>query len=426
MHGIKTLLAFAFILAIPATRAADDNWPQFRGPTADGHSSARGLPLTWAEGKNIVWKTAIHDMGWSSPVIWGKQIWMTSGLGSVEKQGPDDGKQLFVICVDKDTGKILYDFKAFDVEKPGTRLFYNSFASPTPVIEEGRVYLHFGSPGTCCVDTATGKVLWSRNDLPCDHWRAAGSSPILFENLLILTFDGYDVQYLAALDKTTGKTVWKTDRNITTYKDNKNGDIKKAYSTPAVVMVDGQPQLISPSAQCTMGYNPRTGEELWRVQHGGMNAASLPVYGFGKVFVTTAAGGEQLVAIRPEMRNPAPANRIDWSFKKNVPSRPSPLLVGDLLFMVSDAGLVSCVDAKTGELVNTLRLKGKFSASPIYAEGRIYFVSEDGPTTVVAANRELKELAVNALDGSCMASPAASGKALYLRTKTHLYRIEEK
>src|SRR5947209_12155684 len=136
---------------------------------------------------------------------------MTAGLGSPDKQSPSDGKQLFGICVDKDTGKIVYDLKVFDVEKPGTCFAYNSYASPTPVIEEGRVYLHFGSPGTCCVDTTTGKVLWSRNDLPCDHWRAAGSSPILFENLLILTFDGYDLQYLAALDKTTGKTVWKTD-----------------------------------------------------------------------------------------------------------------------------------------------------------------------------------------------------------------------
>ncbi len=244
--------------------------------------------------------------------------------------------------------------------------------------------------------------------------------------MLILTFDGYDVQYLAALDKTTGKTVWKTDRNITTYKDNKNGDIKKAYSTPAVVTVEGRLQLVSPSAQATIAYDPRTGAELWRVQHGGMNAASLPLYGHGRVFITTAAGGEQLVAIRPEMKDPQPANRIDWSFKKAVPSRPSPLLIGDLLYMVSDGGVVTCVEAKTGQMAGTTRVKGKFSASPIYADGRIYFVSEDGPTTVIEANKDLKVLAINELDGNCMASPAVSGKALFLRTRTHLYRIEEK
>jgi outer membrane protein assembly factor BamB len=420
------ILTLILLATASTVRAADDNWPQFRGPTADGHAPGRGLPLEWSENKNVVWKTAIHDKGWSSPVIWGKQIWMTSGLGSVDKRTPDDGKLLFGICVNKDTGKILYDLKVFDVDKPGTCFDYNSYASPTPVIEEGRVYLHFGSPGTCCVDTTTGKVIWGRNDLPCDHWRAAGSSPVLFEDLLILTFDGYDHQYLAALDKTTGKTVWKTDRNITTYKDNTNGDLKKGYSTPAVLTVDGRQLLVSSSAQCTMGYDPRTGAEHWRVQHGGMNAASLPVYGHGRVFLTTAAGGEQLVAIRPGLKDAKADERIDWSYKKAVPTRPSPLLVGDLLYMVSDGGVVSCVEAKTGQLAGTTRIKGKFSASPIFADGRIYFVSEDGPTTVIEPTKELKVLAVNELAGDCMASPAVSGKALFLRTRTHLYRIEER
>ena len=416
MHRILPILVLAIVFTSPTARAADDNWPQFRGPTADGHAAGRGLPLTWAEDKNVVWKTPIHDKGWSSPVIWGQQIWMTTAR--------EDGKQLFGVCVDKATGKIVYDLKLFDVEKPKFCIPMNSYASPTPVIEAERVYLHFGSPGTACVDTATGKVLWSRDDLPCDHWRSAGSSPILFENLLILTFDGHDLQYLAALDKNTGKTVWRKDRNITTYKKD-DGDLKKAYSTPAVVTVEGQQQLVSPSAEATIAYNPRTGEELWRVKHGGMNAASLPLYGFGRVFITTAAGGEQLVAIRPELKN-APSSRIDWSFKKNVPSRPSPLLIGDMIYMVSDGGIVSCVEAKTGQLVNSIRAKGKFSASPIYADDRIYFVSEDGPTTVVEANRDLKVLAVNELDLGCMASPAASGAALFLRTRTHLYRIEQK
>ncbi len=418
MHGTRTLLVLALAFASSTSRAADQNWPQFRGPTADGHAAGRGLPLTWAEGKNVVWKTAIHDKGWSSPVIWGNQVWMTTAL--------ENGKQLFGVCVDRDTGKIVYDLKLFDIEKPKFCIPYNSYASPTPVIEAGRVYLHFGSPGTACVDTATGKVLWSRTDLECDHWRSAGSSPILFENLLILTFDGHDLQYLAALDKTTGKTVWKKDRNITTYRIN-DGDIKKAYSTPAVITIEGRQQLVSSSAEATMAYEPRTGEELWRVKHGGMNAASLPVFGHGRVFVTTAAGGEQLVAIRPEVKEPPPGNRIDWSFKKNVPTRPSLLLIGDLLYMVSDGGTASCVNAKTGEQVGTpVRLNGKFSASPVYADGRIYFASEDGPTRVVEAKPEMKVLAVNELDGNCMASPAVAGKALFLRTRTHLYRIEEK
>ena len=417
MHDTRTTILLALILALPSPASAGENWPQFRGPTADGQSDSRGLPLTWAEDKNIIWKTAIHDKGWSSPVIWGQQIWMTTAR--------EDGKELFAVCVDRATGKIVHDLKVFDIEKPAFCIAYNSYASSTPVIEAGRVYVHFGSAGTACIDTATGKTLWTRIDLPCNHHRAAGSSPKLFGDLLILIFDGYDVQYVAALDKTTGKTVWKKDRGILTYKKD-DGDIKKAYGTPAVFEIEGKPQLICPSAQATIAYNPRTGEELWRVDHGGMNACAVPVYGHGRLYLTSGDGGDQLVAVKPEGKDPVPGSRIDWTMKKNVPSRPSLLLIGDYLYMVSNGGIASCVDAKTGEVVATVRLKGNFAASPIYAEGRIYFVSENGPVTVVEAGRELKVLAVNELADNCMASPAVAGSALFLRTRTHLYRIEGK
>jgi outer membrane protein assembly factor BamB len=413
MHGTRTIVVLALALAFPTPGTADENWPRFRGPSADGHADGRGLPLTWAEDKNVVWKTAIHDKGWSSPVIWGDQVWMTTARA--------DGKELFAVCVNRDTGKIVHDLKVFDIAEPAFCIAYNSYASPTPVIEAGRVYVHFGSAGTACLDTATGKVLWTRTDLPCNHHRGAGSSPILYGDLLILTFDGFDLQYLVALDKATGKTVWKKDRGIQYTKD--DGDIKKAYGTPSVLEIDGKPQLIAPSAEATIAYDPRTGAELWRLIHGGMNAATTPLYGHGRIYLTSGARvdtrSEQLLAVRP-------GGRIDWSMTKNVPSRPSPLLVGDFLYAVSDQGIASCVDAKTGEVVTTARLKGKFSASPIFAAGRIYFVSEDGPVTVVEPGRELKVLAVNALDEGCMASPAVSGSALFLRTRTHLYRIEQK
>src|SRR5438874_7918705 len=199
MSRTPAVFALACLILCPPLRA-DDNWPSFRGPTADGHSSAKGLPVSWSEKENIRWKTPIPGKAWSSPVLWGKQIWMTNA--------PEDGKTLSAVCVDCDSGKILHDIKVFDNPKPAFCIVTNSHASSTPVIEEGRLYVHFGSAGTACLDTATGRTLWTRRDLPCDHWRSPGSSAILYKDLLLLTFDGHDKQYVAALDKASGKTVW--------------------------------------------------------------------------------------------------------------------------------------------------------------------------------------------------------------------------
>src|SRR5262249_12818569 len=231
MRSCLPLIVSAFLTA---EAAAGETWPQFRGPRGEGRTDAVGLPVRWGEKENIVWKTPIHDKGWSSPVVWGGQVWMTTARA--------DGKELFAVCVDRETGKILHDLKVFDVEKPAFCIPFNSYASPTPVIEEGRVYVHFGTYGTACLDTATGKKLWERRDLNCDHFRGPGSSPIVFGDLLFVHFDGFDVQYVVALDKATGKTVWKKDRAIDYGTD--NGDLKKAYATPTVITVQGKPQLI--------------------------------------------------------------------------------------------------------------------------------------------------------------------------------------
>lgn len=416
MRHTRTGLTFSFSLLFLPSLLAGENWPEFRGPSGNGHSKATGLPVTWSETQNIAWKTAIHGKAWSSPVVWENQVWLTTAR--------EDGKELFAVCVALESGKVLHDLKVFEIEKPAFCHAFNSHASPTPAIEAGRVYVHFGSSGTACLDTATGKVLWTQRDLPCDHFRGAGSSPILYQDLLILTFDGFDFQYVAALDKRTGKKVWKTDRKIRYDKD--DGDWKKAYATPAVIEVKGKPQLVCPSAQATLAFNPRTGEEIWRVDHGGMNVASRPLFENGKLYLTTGYSGKQLFALDPDGTGLLPSNHIDWAFNKAVPSRPSLLLIGGSLYMVSDNGVASCIDAKTGELAGTQRLPGKFSASPIYADGRMYFAGEEKTTYVVEANREMKILAANKLDEGCMASPAVAGKALILRTRTHLYRIEQK
>ncbi len=394
--------------------AAGDNWPRFRGPTGDGHSDATGLPLKWSEKENVVWKTPIHDQGWSSPVVWGNQVWVTSGA--------EDGKQLFAICLDKETGRVVHDIK-FEPERPQIHKF-NSPASPTPVIEEGRVYVHWGSACTACIDTKSGKVLWQRLDLRCDHFRAPGSSPVLFGGLLYLTFDGFDAQYVAALNKEDGTTVWKKDRSISYHSD--NGDFRKAFGTPSVIEVNGKPQLVSSAADGTIAYDPKTGDEIWKVQYRGMNTATTPMYGHGLVYLTTGDSDTLLLAVRPDGRGDVTATHLAWKTNKGVPQRPSPVLVGDHLYTVSDGGIVSCFDPKTGEVLKTARLGGKFWASPIVADGKMYFSSQEGAVFVVEANPELKVLAENHLDDGIKASPAVSGKALFVRTYTHLYRIEAK
>ncbi len=407
-----------FLLALSLPARAEDSWTQFRGPNGSGLSRSTGLPTTWDEKTNVVWKMAIPGKGWSSPVVLGKQVWLTTA--------PADGTTRHALCIDRDTGAVVKDIKVFDTPKPlYTMIAFNSHASPSPVIEEGRVYVHFGCAGTACIDTKTFKVLWTRTDLKCNHWRGPGSSPVLHGELLFLTFDGYDRQYVAALNKSDGKTVWLKDRSIDYQTD--NGDLKKAYSTPAIVTVDGKEQLVSPAAGGTEAYEPKTGKLLWTVHHrGSMNAAAPPLVGLGRVYVDIAYGSK-LLAIRPTGKGEVTKSHVDWTFTRNVPTRPAPILVDDLIYMVSDNAVATCIDAKSGKEVWTKRLGDKFSASPVCADGHLYFCDQDaGNCYVLATGRKPKVVAVNKLDDGCMASPAIAGKALFIRTKKSLYRIEKK
>ena len=394
--------------------SAAENWPEFRGPTGDGHARSLGLPAVWSERNQVVWKTAVHGRGWSSPVIWDGQIWLTTAT--------EDGTKLYAMCFDEDSGRILYDLLLFEVAQPQEIHAFNSYASPTPTIEQGRVYVHFGSPGTACLDTSSGRVHWQRTDLPCNHWRGAGSSPILFEDLLIVHLDGYDYQYVVALDKATGQTRWKIERNIAYGTD--DGDLKKAFCTPIIISVNGQLQLISPAAKAAIAYDPRTGKEIWRIRYDNHSATARPLYGLGMVFINSGFSKASLMAVRPQATGDVTDSHIAWTTDRSIGSKPSHLLIDDLLYVVHDQGTASCLDARTGEPVWQKRLGGNFSASPIYADGKIYFMNEEGMTTVIRPGREFTVLATNRLDDGCLASPAVADRALFIRTTTHLYRIE--
>jgi len=418
------LLAVLSVLALDTRAGENLTWPQFRGPNGDGRTDATSLPLHWSETNNVKWKTPIHGRAWSSPVVADNRVWITTAS--------EDGRELFAVCLDARTGKVVHDLKLFTVEQPQFAHKFNTYGSPTPVIEGDRVYVTFGSPGTACLDEKTGKVLWERRDFVCNHFRGAGSSPILFQDLLIMHFDGSDYQFVAALDKVTGKTRWKVDRSID-FKDlgsdgkpTADGDFRKAFATPHVATVDGQKILISIGAKATYGYEPLTGKELWRVEertsHSG---ATRPVVGRDLVYYPTGFSKGQLLAVRPNGTGDVTTSHVAWTVKRNVPCKPSLLLIEDSIYMIDDGGIASCLDAKTGQEIWRERVGGNYSASPLAAPGRLYFFSEEGKTTVVAAERQFKVLAENTLESGFMASPAVVGNALILRTKTHLYRLEE-
>jgi outer membrane protein assembly factor BamB len=411
------LATFAALLAGCGGAFAETRWTEFRGPSGTGHSDSTGLPREWSEGKNVAWKTAIHGRGWSSPVVLGTQVWLTTATA--------DGKEMSVLALGRDDGKVLFDQKVFAVAEPQDTRQYNSYASPTPVLEEGRVYVHFGSYGTAALDTATGKVLWTRRDLPCNHWRGPGSSPILYKDLLIVHLDGYDVQYVVALDKKTGKTVWKADR--THDFGTNDGDQKKGFATPVVIEASGKAQLISPAAKAVVSLDPLTGRELWRVRYPQHSAAARPLFAHGLVYVDTGYGKADILAIRPDGRGDVTDTHVAWKSTRGVGAKPSPILVGDLVYAVSDSGgVVTCLDAKTGAEIWQQRVGGGgHSASPLYADGAIYFFAEDGSAVAMAPGRAYRELGRGALgEKGVMATPAIAGKAVFLRTESHLYRLE--
>ena len=391
-----------FLLLTVSVSAQD--WPEFRGPTGQGYSDERGVPLNWSETRNVQWKVAIPGKGWSSPAIQGDRIWLTTAT--------EEGKSLRAICLDRNTGAILQNVEIVRRKDPGQINGKNSHASPTPVLEGDRIYLHFGTHGTACI-TQSGEIVW-KTRLEYDNGQhGPGGSPVIYDNLLIVSCDGQDVQFVVALDKLTGKVRWKRLR-----------EGHQAYTTPLVVRLPAGDQVVSPGAFRAIAYEPRTGKEIWQTKYGdGFSNVPRPVYGQGLVFICTGFHEPSLLAVRPDGRGDVTRSHVAWSLKRGVPLTPSPLLVGEELYLISDNGIATCLDAKTGTEHWKARVGGNHSASPVYADGRIYFLSEEGESVVIAPGKEFKVLAKNQVDGRTLASMAVSGGSIFIRSHSHLYRL---
>jgi outer membrane protein assembly factor BamB len=401
-------------LSFAATVHADD-WPQFRGPTGQGSAAGR-LPTEWGPKKNVAWKKAIPGLGWSSPVIAKGKIYLTTSVG-----GTKGSKELSLraLCLDAATGNILWNNEVFAQKGAIIGIHSkNSHASPTPIFDGDRIIVHFGHQGTAALDL-DGKILWKNNNLKYEPVHGNGGTPIIVDSNVVFSSDGGDIQFLVALDRATGDVVWKSDRNPAS-------SSKFAFSTPLLIEVGDRPQIISPCAGYVAGYESKKGDEIWRVDYGeGYSNVPRPVFAHGLLYVSSGYNSPILYAIRPGGQGDVTKTHVAWMLKKGAPLTPSPVIHGDELYVIADNGLASCVDAKTGKIHWQERIAGSYSASPLVADGKIYFLSEDGAGTVIKAAKEFELIARNELAEKTLASYAASDGALYIRTEKNLYRIQE-
>jgi outer membrane protein assembly factor BamB len=417
-RGILCLLCF-----LPASMVYSQvpSWTHFRGSHLDGISEETGIPVKWDDSTYIAWQKEIPGKGWSSPVVLGKQVWLTTAT--------DRGYSMKALCLDAATGNTLFERQVFHPDSLYRIHAVNSYATPTPALEEGRVYVHFGRYGTACLDTRTGKTLWERTDLQCEHIQGPGSSLLIYRDLLIVHMEGADVQYILALDKFTGETVWRTDRPAELM-DRLEPIGKKAYTTPIIVRVDGRDLMISNGSAACIAYDPLTGKEVWRIVQGEDSTIAMPTESDGIVFfytsfVTAPDGSQQaeLLAVDPLGKGDLGSTNVLWRLPTPRLQLLTPLVVNGLLFTIDSMGTLRCLDARTGKEYWSKKMKGKFNASPVYAGGNIYFSSTGGTVSVFKASKAEEQVAENRLDGSIWATPAIAGGALYIRTEHTLYKI---
>ena len=383
------------------------DWPQFRGPGGQGLSTERGLPLEWSESKNVAWKVPVPGRGWSSPVVAGGRVWLTTAT-AVKKD-----TSLRLLAFEVETGKPALDVEVFRLHDAELLNAKNSHASPTPIVDGDRIYVHFGAEGTAALSTA-GEILW-KTRLPYQSQHGNGGSPELAGDLLIINCDGFDENFVVALDTRTGKTRWRTNRPQPS---------SQAYSTPLAIHAADRDQIVSVGAFNAVAYDPQNGREIWHVSYPeGFSNVPRPVYGAGLVFITTGFQQPSILAIRPDGKGDVTKTHVAWRLSRGAPLTPSPLIAGDELYVVTDNGIASCLDARTGAVHWQQRLGNSFSASPVFADGRIYFLDEDGRTIVIKPGTTFEPLAANLLDGPALASMAVAAHSFFIRTATHLYKI---
>jgi len=415
-------LLITFIFIMPYHGYSQHNsWTHFRGNNLDGVAVVNQAPVKWKSDSNIVWKTEIHDKGWSSPVVYDNQIWMTTAS--------DNGKQMYALAVDHKTGEILHDILLFTPDSIYRKHNINSYATPTPCIEQGFVYVNFGRYGTACLNTNNGKTVWQRTDIEFLDIQGPGSSLMLYKNLLILHCEGTHKQQILALDKSTGKTVWQTERPKDIY-DSLEPIGKKAYVTPIIINVNGKDQLISNGSAVCIAYDPNTGEEIWRVVGGIDSTISMPFEEDGIVFFYTGfkindtdEKYAELLAVTPNGWGDVTDTHILWRMETPILQLLTPIVKDGLIYTIDTKSIMMCIEAKTGDVIWSKRVRGKFNASPIYANGNIYFSSTNGDIIVIQEGRQLNIIAENELEGEIWATPVVLNGNILIRTSKYLYKI---
>lgn len=400
-------------------------WPQFRGPNGMGVAvDCHDLPIRMGQTENVVWNVEVPGIGWSSPVVDEQQIWMTTAVRDSKKvKGDADqaGLDLVLLAYDRKSGEQTHYVKLFHLPQPDLIHSLNSYASPTPCLDQEHVYCHFGTYGTAAVRRRDGVISWVNREVQLEHSTGPGSSPVLDHGLLIFHADGMDTQSIIALDCETGVVRWRTERSG---EMSSSPDQKKAFCTPIVANIEGQRLLISPAANWLYVYDPETGKERFKVPYGetGYSVVPRPVLRGTKAYFCTGFDRSRLlcVDIAPHATIKT-EDRIQWTVDQRMPTMPSPLLVDDFLYLISDAGIATCLDAESGDVIWSERLGGKFAASPILADGKIYVGNQAGELIVIKPSRAMDVIASNTLDSAIMASPVAMGNQIVVRTAERLY-----
>ena len=419
---MRFLIYNSFIFAFLSVFISAKEWTKFRGPTGDGHVTVKSIPLKWSDTENVKWKVSVPGKGWSSPVISKGKIYLTSAVAEGDNQDAADvHRELRVICYDSSDGKELWDTKVFE-QMPLKRPIHhkNSHASPTPIIEDGKVYVHFGHMGSACLDLK-GKILWKNNELKYDPLHGNGGTPIIVDNLFFYSADALTNPFVVALDKNTGKVLWKKQRSET------DQSRKFSFSTPTLIRMGGRSQIISPASGAVFSYDSKTGEELWSVDYGGWSVIPKPGVYKNMIYVGTGYERAHILGIRVDEKSKGNVteSHVEWEITKRAPNTPSFMVVDDLLYFISDGGIATCVEPLTGEIIWQERTAGPISASPVYFNGMIYFLDEQGKTTVIKAGRKFEIITENKIKERTLASFGISEGAIYIRSEKSLFRIGE-